>query len=53
MRLLALTLALGLLAAGCGRYGAPVRQRPVPPQVSGLPDQTAEAEECEDPEQKP
>jgi hypothetical protein len=55
MRALAVVLALGLLVAGCGRYGAPIRQRPAPAAVSALPDRTADvdAEECEDPEQKP
>ena len=55
MRTLAVLLALGLLAAGCGRYGAPIRPRPAQPPVSALPDRTAEAEaeECTDPEQQP
>jgi len=63
MRSLAVVLALGLLVAGCGRYGAPIRQRPAPVAVSALPDRTAEAdsdtdtdaeaEACEEPEQKP
>ncbi len=53
MRVLAVVLAIGLLAAGCGRYGAPIRPRPAQLPVSALPDRTAEAEECADPEQKP
>ena len=59
MRGLAVLLALALLLAGCGRYGAPIRQHSLAP-VSALPDRAAaadaaaeaaaEAEACEDTE---
>ncbi len=49
MRRLLLLLCLGLMLAGCGRAGSPVRSRQQPPPTTAEP---AEPEAEQDPEEK-